>query len=98
LTHEPFVIFPLLCPAEEGSDRAALAGTWHPAMVNPPQPLILERQSAVNFQKAFLYASYRKTGPALQKRMRSITVSRTSSTTASAIPPASFLSHSQAMG
>ena len=35
-THEPFVIFSLPCPAEEGSDRAALVGTWHPARVNPP--------------------------------------------------------------
>ncbi|KAK4829426.1 hypothetical protein QYF61_004301 [Mycteria americana] len=25
-------------PTEEGSDRAALVGTWHPARVNPPQP------------------------------------------------------------
>ena len=36
-THEPFVTFSLPCPAEEGSDRAALVGTWHPARVNPPQ-------------------------------------------------------------
>ena len=36
--HEPFIIFSLPCPAEEGSDRVALVGTWHPARVNPPHP------------------------------------------------------------
>ena len=39
-THEPFVLFSLPCPVEEGSDRAALVGTWHPARVNPPQRVI----------------------------------------------------------
>ena len=29
-------MFSLPCPAEQGSDRAALVGTWHPARVNPP--------------------------------------------------------------
>lgn len=30
-------MFFLPSPVEERSDRAALAGTWHPAMVSPPQ-------------------------------------------------------------
>lgn len=32
-THEPFILFPLSCPDEEGSDRAALVGTWHPVRI-----------------------------------------------------------------
>ena len=36
-TQEPFVIFSLPCPVEEGSDRAVLVGMLHPARVNPPQ-------------------------------------------------------------
>ena len=35
-TQEPFVTFSLPCAAEEGSDRAALVGTWRLARVNPP--------------------------------------------------------------
>jgi len=35
-THRLFILFSLPCPAEEGSDRAALVGTWCPARVNPP--------------------------------------------------------------
>lgn len=34
LTHEPSAVFSLLCLAEEGSDRAALVGAWHPARAN----------------------------------------------------------------
>jgi len=36
-THEPFITFSLPCPAQKGSDRAALVGTWHPARVKSPQ-------------------------------------------------------------
>jgi len=36
LSHEPSIVFSLPCPAEEGNERAALAGTWTPATVNPP--------------------------------------------------------------
>ena len=43
-THKLFVIFSLPCPAEEGSDRAALVGTWCPARVNPPQGVSLEKE------------------------------------------------------
>lgn len=35
--HESFVIFSLHHLIEEGVITAALAGTWHPARVNPPQ-------------------------------------------------------------
>uniref|UniRef100_A0A8C5X8C4 Uncharacterized protein n=1 Tax=Malurus cyaneus samueli TaxID=2593467 RepID=A0A8C5X8C4_9PASS len=38
-THEPFVKFSLLCPAEEGSERVGLVGAWHPANINPQQSL-----------------------------------------------------------
>ena len=47
LTHETFVIFSLPCPVEEGSDRAALVGTWHPARVNPPH-LPIQNAAAKN--------------------------------------------------
>jgi len=33
-THKPFIILSLPCPGEEGSDRAALVGTWPPARLN----------------------------------------------------------------
>lgn len=33
-SHETFIIFFLLCPAEEGNNKVALVGTWHPARVN----------------------------------------------------------------
>lgn len=33
-SHEIFIHF-FSCPAEKGSDRTALMGTWHPASVNP---------------------------------------------------------------
>lgn len=36
-THEPFILFPVPCPAGEGSDGAALVGTWHPARVSSPE-------------------------------------------------------------
>lgn len=35
--------FSISCPPEEGSDRAALVCTWHPARVNPPQLEIKSR-------------------------------------------------------
>lgn len=31
--HEAFIMF---CPVEEGSDKAALVGTWCPVRVRPP--------------------------------------------------------------
>jgi len=34
--HKPFAEFCLPCLAEEGSDRAALIGTWYPDRVSPP--------------------------------------------------------------
>lgn len=37
LTHEPFVVFFLPCPAVKGSEREALEGMWHPDRVNPLQ-------------------------------------------------------------
>jgi len=33
-THEPFIVFFLPCPGEEGSDGAALVGTWPPTRLN----------------------------------------------------------------
>lgn len=36
LTHEPFIISSLLCPAEEGSDTVVLVDTWHLVKVNAP--------------------------------------------------------------
>lgn len=33
-THEPLVAFSFPCPAEEGSERAALVGTWCPSRFN----------------------------------------------------------------
>ena len=40
LTHDPFVIFSLPCPAEEGSHRVASAGTWHPDRLNHNTPTL----------------------------------------------------------
>lgn len=37
LIYEPFMIFSLLCPAEEGSDTVVLVDTWHLVKVNAPQ-------------------------------------------------------------
>lgn len=37
VTHKPFVVFSLSCPAKERSDRVALVGTWHSARVDSPQ-------------------------------------------------------------
>lgn len=37
LYHKPFVVFSLPSPAEEGSERTALVGTWHPDRANPWQ-------------------------------------------------------------
>lgn len=34
---KPFLLCSLPCPAEEGGDRVALVGSWHPSRVNPPQ-------------------------------------------------------------
>ena len=36
-THEPFLASSLPCPAEEGSDGAALVGAWRPAGLKPAQ-------------------------------------------------------------
>jgi len=40
-THEPFIVFSLPCPPEEGSDKMALVNTWHPARADPPQVVSL---------------------------------------------------------
>lgn len=37
LSHEPFIVFSLPSPAEEGRDQAALVGTKCPARVTPSQ-------------------------------------------------------------
>ncbi|GAB0183432.1 mitochondrial enolase superfamily member 1 [Grus japonensis] len=62
LKQEPFVIFSLPCPAEEGSDRAALGGTWPPAWVNPQhlEKRRLQRDLTAAFQ--YLKGAYRKDG------------------------------------
>ena len=57
-TYEPFVIFSLPCPVEEGSDRAALVGTWHPARVNPPHKYISTQLALLS--GLILYISFAK--------------------------------------
>lgn len=45
LTGKPFVVFSVPHPFEEGSDGAALVGTWHPAKVNQPQRFFFSNNS-----------------------------------------------------
>jgi len=44
LTHKAFIMFPLPCPAEEGSDGEALVGTWRPAGLNRDRRLVNQIQ------------------------------------------------------
>lgn len=40
-THESYIVFSLLCAAEEGNERVAFVITWCSAKVNPPQEGII---------------------------------------------------------
>jgi len=45
----------LPCPAEEGSDRLGLVGTWCPVRVNPPQRRMVRASKYARVAKESIY-------------------------------------------